>query len=203
MNRLLLATVALTGQVALTLAGNTPDYCYDDPLYVWQGKDCYEIAHADKCDVVLGNGDKIGEIYCPVSCEMCHEKYEDSYLMASKDCFEYGEDIVASFANVDPHKRDAIAIWPYDEEHPVHYSTSPILWKWLCYGDGENCLSYYGEIVMNGYASGEWPLSKGSYIMILKRGGTVCCVWSGEVEIETYLIYFTSIQVLTKESQLH
>lgn len=90
-------------------------------------------------------------------------------------------------------------IWPYDEEHPVHYSTSPILWKWLCYGDGENCLSYYGEIVMNGYASGEWPLSKGPYIMILKRGGTVCCVWSGEEEIETHLIFCTSIQVLTKD----
>jgi hypothetical protein len=171
MKSLLFVAIGLAWQVVTAAARNTDDYCYDDPEYLWQGKDCYEIAYTNHCDVVLGNGDQIGKVYCPVSCDMCNEHYEESYLMVSKDCYEPGEDIVATFANVDPHNTDALAIWPYDEEHPVHYSTSPTLWKWLCLGEGDNCLSYYGEITMNDYDSGEWPLPKGPYIMILKRGG--------------------------------
>jgi hypothetical protein len=156
---------------ASTLAGNTMDYCYDDPDYVWHGKYCDEIADSRHCDVVFDNGDTIGEVYCPVSCNMCEDEYDESYLITSKNCYGHAEDIVASFANVDPDKSDAVAIWPYDEEHPVHYSTQPILWKWLCYGEGSNCLSYYGEIVLNEYADGDWPLPKGPYIIILKKGG--------------------------------
>jgi hypothetical protein len=168
---LLAAAFGAACHIGLTSAGNTNDYCYDDPDYVWHGKDCEEIADSNYCAVELGDGDIIGEVYCPVSCDMCEDEYDESYLRTSKDCYRHAEDIVASFANVDPHKSDAVAIWPYDEEDPVHYSTQPVLWKWLCYGDGSNCLSYYGEIVLNEYADGEWPLPKGYYIIILKKGG--------------------------------
>jgi hypothetical protein len=164
-------TVGVACNIALTLAENTKDYCYDDPDFVWHDRDCEEIAESKHCTVVLDDGDKIGEVYCPVSCDMCDEEYDESYLLTSKECYGHAEDIAAVFANVDPHKSDAVAIWPYDEEDPVHYSTEPLLWKWLCYGEGSNCLSYYGEIVLNQYADGEWPLPNGDYIIILKKGG--------------------------------
>ncbi|KAL3899031.1 MAG: hypothetical protein SGARI_006545, partial [Bacillariaceae sp.] len=131
--------------VSCVSAGNTDTYCYDDPYYYYQGKDCEDIAAKDLCDVALGNLDVIGEVYCPVSCDKCYTKHDESYLIVTKDCFDYDESIEATYANIDPEGHDAVAIFPIDE---VDYENTPDLWKWLCKGghEGHYCKCYSGKI---------------------------------------------------------
>ena len=165
------AAIGFLSCVSTTWAGNTDAYCYDDPYYVYQGKYCDDIADKGFCDVALGNGDIIGEVYCPVSCDACHTKHEESYLHVTKDCFEYDESIEATFANIHPDDHDAVAIYPIDE---VDYDKTPDLWKWLCKGghDGHYCKCYSGTIIMDGEtAYGAWPLPENEYKIVIKRAG--------------------------------
>ncbi|KAL3913974.1 MAG: hypothetical protein SGILL_006280 [Bacillariaceae sp.] len=165
------AILGLLSYASVALAGNTEEYCYDDPWYAYQGKYCEEIAKKGLCDEKLGDGDIIGEVYCPVSCDTCYKTYDESYLVTTKDCYEYGESIEATYANVNPHGHDAVAIYPIDD---VAYDKTPYLWKWLCDGgdEGHYCKCFYGSIIMNGdTAYGTWPLEKKSYKIVLKRAG--------------------------------
>jgi hypothetical protein len=150
--------------------GGVP-YCSDDPDYFWQGMNCDDVVYTNHCVTKLGNGDVIGELYCPVSCDKCIDHYDTSFISLKKECFNYGEDIKAFYANTNPHGTDIIAIYPHDE---VYYDTAPLLWLYLCdpSDNGYYCKSYYGEKTFNGMnGEGTWPLKLGNYQIVLKKAG--------------------------------
>jgi hypothetical protein len=93
MHSIFAAACGLLSFVFIISAGNTDEVCHDNPYYLYQGKYCKEIAAKAFCNVELGNGNIIGKVHCPVSCDKCFKKYEESFLMVSKDCNDYGESI--------------------------------------------------------------------------------------------------------------
>lgn len=160
-----------------TLAPTMDIMCRDNPNH-----DCEWLASDDKCDWTSNNL-VVGDYYCPVSCDRCPSgsTISANQVSVDKTCYNYGESIVASFANMDPRRDDWIGIYSVSAaedgtSNMILMAEEPLLWLYLCGEQDDMCKVSYGMLTFGSEApvvTGEstFPLDAGVYFALLLRDG--------------------------------
>jgi hypothetical protein len=169
---LLFVAILASCRLDMTRAYGT---CHDDPHYRYGGfefKDCDWIKANKKCHLSMDDGMLIGAYYCSVSCGQCPDDVTIDSISVHSSCYEYGEDILASFTNKEPREDDWVAIYPASAD-PTHLGFSA-LWLWLCGTQNHFCKVLYGMVNFgagplpeNGTDSS--PIPAGTYKAFLVR----------------------------------
>ena len=169
----LLLSLALPSMALASSASNAS--CSDDPRELFHnGKPmhCQWLVENDKCnDPTSHKGKTIGQLFCPVTCNLCDLSVEETVVETSSTCYEWGQEIAIDFTNVETHHDDWLGI--FDAEADSTNLGSPLQWVWLT---GDNKLKArvkYGRVsfgaddLFDGAAS--WPLHPGSYKVAMSR----------------------------------
>ena len=163
----------LIGSILLYGSQGEP-VCRDEPYFLGGDKTrgCDWILKAHGCP--QRDGDKvIGDEFCKVTCQRCEKSVEGTTLVTNRKCYDYGDEVVATFTNDKPRIDDWVAIYPASADSS-NLGQAPF-WVWLCGNQDEQCKVLYGSYSFGGtdstFESGRdsWPLGPGTYKAILAR----------------------------------
>jgi hypothetical protein len=154
------------------------DICRDEPYYrnqLHEERDCRWVVEFDACSQ-MDNENVIGDVYCPVSCNSCLSAVQES-TVSTKQCYEYGDVIEASFTNSSPEDHDWIALYQDDTDlvDDITNLGQPSAWVWLCGNQHDKCKVSYGsfsfgkDVQSHGKGAKSWPLDPGMYKAVLAR----------------------------------
>jgi hypothetical protein len=84
-------------------------------------------------------------------------------------CYERGEDVLVTLSNCDPENDDWVGI--YESSENMDGLSNPPVWSWAC--GSRNCREAVTsqELALTEVeaSTGAWPLSQGSYVLVLAR----------------------------------